>query len=252
MKIIGSIQARVGSTRFPGKVLKEICGKPMLLWQVERIKRSRLLDDIIVATTLNPRDDEIVKLCKKHDIKFFRGSENDVLKRISALIKLFKIDTHVEFLGDSPLPDAHIIDEIIGFYLKYRDKYDYVSNALKITYPPGMDVSVFKGAALITVDRKVPKDEPLREHLSLHIIRDKRYKKYNLEAPDYHRFPDISLEVDTPEDFKLISNIVNYFTNRGEDYFSLTQILGYLKQNKDLLEINKGIPRRWKKFKEGQ
>ena len=87
----------MGSSRLPAKVLKDICGKPMLLWQVERIKRSRLLDDVIVATTTSQIDDEIVEFCKKYKINYFRGSEDDVLNRVASLIRAYKIGLHVEF-----------------------------------------------------------------------------------------------------------------------------------------------------------
>ena len=85
MKIVASIQARLGSSRLPGKVLKEINGKPILYWHIDRIKKSRLIDDIIVATTNNPKDDKIVEFCEKYNFKYFRGSENDVLDRIIEL-----------------------------------------------------------------------------------------------------------------------------------------------------------------------
>ena len=116
MKIVASIQARMGSSRLPGKVLKDICGKPMLLWHLERIKRSRLLDDVIIATTTSEKDDELISFCNQHSVSYFRGSENDVLKRVSALINHHEIDIHIELCGDSPLTDPQIIDEFVGFY----------------------------------------------------------------------------------------------------------------------------------------
>lgn len=249
MKIIGTIQARLGSSRLPGKVLKEIAGKPLLLWHIERLKRSRLLDDVIVATTINPQDDDIVKLCKAHNIKYFRGSEEDLLNRIVSAIEEFKIDIHVEFFGDSPLTDAHIIDEVIGFYLKNKDIYDYVSNLLKTTYPPGQEVVVYRGSALVEVDRIVLPNDPLREHVSLNIVRNSKYKVFNLEAPPWYNYPEIYLEVDEQEDFELISNIVKYFLSQGQEYFSLAQILDYLNKNKELININNKIHRRWKEFR---
>ena len=127
MKIVASIQARLGSTRLPGKVLKDINGKPMLLRHVERLRRSRLLDDVIVATTTNPHDDKIVEFCINNNIAFYRGSEDDVLDRISSMIEERGIDVHVECFGDSPLTDPHIVDEIIGYYLKYQANIDFVS-----------------------------------------------------------------------------------------------------------------------------
>jgi len=251
LRIIGSIQARMGSTRLPGKVLKEISGKPMLLQQIERIKKSRLLDDIVVATTTSSSDDEIVSLCYNHNIKYFRGSENDVLNRIASLIKKFKVDVHVEFFGDSPLPDPQIVDEFIGYYLKYKNVYDFVSNSLKTTYPPGQEVIVYNGKALIKADEFVLRNDPLREHVSIHITQNKhKYRICNLEAPSHYYHPDIYLEVDTCEDFELISRIFKHFNSIGKDYFSLAEILDYLDQNEALKKINQKVVRRWKRFRE--
>ena len=251
MKIIGSIQARMGASRLPGKVLKEICKKPILLWHIERIKRSRLLDDIVVATTTNPDDDKIVSFCKKQNIKYFRGSEDDVLSRIANLIREFNIDIHVEFFGDSPLTDPHIIDEVVGFFLKNNDKYDYVSNSMKTTYPPGQEVAAFRGTALLEIDEFIKKDDPLREHVSIHFKQNRdKFNVFNLEAPAYYHYPEVYLEVDTQEDLKMISKIITHFTNSDYEHFSLAQILDYLSQNPEVVKINRHIERRWKEFRE--
>ena len=125
MDIVASIQARMGSTRLPGKVLKDISGKPMLLWHVERLRRSRLIDNVIVATSTAEADDEIELFCKNHSILCFRGSENNVLNRIANLIRKYNIITHVEFCGDSPLIDPQIVDEFIGYFSYYNTKKKY-------------------------------------------------------------------------------------------------------------------------------
>lgn len=250
MSIIGSIQARMGSTRLPGKVLKKIEGKPLLLWQIERIRRSRLLDNVIVATTTNQRDDVIADLCRQNDIDYFRGSENDVLDRIAQLIETYNIDTHVEFFGDSPLIDPHIIDEIIGFYLKHCPMYDFVSNSIKTTYPPGQEVLIYKGNLLRKVNASVLPDSPDREHTSVSITQHpEKYKLFNIKAPYYYHYPEIYLEVDTIEDFEVISNIIAYFVKKKHFHFSLAQILDYLDKNKKLTESNKNVERRWKEFR---
>ena len=115
MKITATIQARMGSTRLPGKVLKDIGGKPMLQRQIERIKHSRLIDEIIIATTSSVKDEPIVALSEKLGVKVFRGSEEDVLGRIVGLLRVHQVELHVELIGDSPFSDAQIIDEVIGF-----------------------------------------------------------------------------------------------------------------------------------------
>ena len=250
MNITASIQARMSSSRFPGKVLKEICGKPMLLWHIERLKTSKVLDDVIVATTFNPADDPIVEFCRKHKVKYYRGSENDVLNRIASLIREFKVDVHVEFFGDSPLTDPQIIDEIVGFYLKHKEQYDFVSNSIKTTYPPGQEVLVYRGSALVEADGFVDKNDPLREHVSIHITQHKeKFRVYNMEAPSRYHYPEIYLEVDTPIDFELIANIITHFKNKGQENFSLAEILDYLAHHEDLAKMNSHITRRWKQFR---
>lgn len=251
MNVVATIQARVGSTRLPGKVLKKINDKPMLLYQIERVRRSRLLDDIVVATSTNPLDNAIVELCRNNGVRCFRGSENDVLSRIASAIQEFNIDIHVELFGDCPLPDAHLIDEVIGYYLKFRNTYDYVSNSIKTTYPPGQEVAVYRGSALLEADAVVSKSDPLREHCSLNITRlNDRFRICNLEAPPYYHYPDIYLEVDTPEDLEFISLVIDNFARAGYGYFSLAQILDFINRNKELTDINNKVDRRWKEFRE--
>ena len=162
MKVTATIQARMGSSRLPGKVLMDICGKPMLLWQVERIRRARLVDEIIIATTLSESDNEIETFCKINNIRFFRGSENDVLGRIACLISERNIDIHLECYGDSPFIDPQIIDESIGFYLKKNIPNGYFSSSLETTYPPGMEVTIYRGNMLTEVNNLIPKNDPLR------------------------------------------------------------------------------------------
>ena len=250
MKTIASVQARVGSERLPGKVLKNINGKPLLWYLIQRIRQSRLLDDVIVATTENQIDDQIVKFCETYGVNFYRGSENDVLDRISSMIKEKSIDVHVEFFGDSPLIDPHIIDEVIGYYFKYKDNYDFVTNSLKITYPPGQEVSVYRGECLVEANEFTPLNDPLREHVNIHITKyPDKFKIKNLEAPRYYHYPNIYLEVDTPEDFEMISTIINHFVNIGNINFTLAQILNYLSINNSLAETNNKVIRKWKEFK---
>ena len=226
MKIVASIQARMGSSRLPGKVLKDLCGKPMLLWHVERVKRSRLLDDVIVATTTSEKDDEIELFCEQHAILCYRGSEDDVLNRIASLIRHHHIDVHVEFCGDSPLTDPQIIDEFVGYYLKHQHSYDYVSNAIKTTYPPGQEVIVYRGGVLSELDQSLSTDDPMREHVGYNIIRfPDRYRLASLEAPDWFYEPEAYLEVDTLTDLEMMRQLIGYFTEKGVEHFTLSQIL---------------------------
>jgi spore coat polysaccharide biosynthesis protein SpsF len=249
MKIAATIQARMGSTRLPGKVLKRIVGRPMLAWQIERIQQSRLIDEIIVATTTEPPDDAIAALARDLGVAVFRGSEHDVVSRVVGALKAFAVDLHVEFMGDNPMPDALLVDAIIGYYLKHADKYDYVSNALTTTYPPGAEVFVYPAAVLYDAESKIT-EAALREHVGLHIYRyPERYRLCNLEAPPWYRYPDMHLEVDTQEDFEVISAIFEHFSPHHPG-FSLSQVIEFMTANPQLLKANQEVERRWKTFRQ--
>jgi spore coat polysaccharide biosynthesis protein SpsF len=250
MKIAASIQARLGSTRLPGKVLKSINGKPMLLHHIERLRRSRLVDDVIVATTTNKKDDAIVDFCNQYGVYYYRGSEDDVLDRIASMLEEKKVDIHVECFGDSPLTDPHIVDEVVGYYLKNNDSFDFVSNSLSTSYPPGQEVIVYDAQCLIEANQRILKSEPLREHVSIHLTQyPELYRLKNLEAPSYYNYPDIFLEVDTEEDFRMISEVFDHFFRKKLEHFSLAQILDFLLSNNDLININNKVERRWKEFR---
>ncbi len=250
MKITATVQARMGSSRLPGKVLKLIGGKPMLQRQIERIKRSRLIDEIVVATTNSHNDDPIVDLARQLQVNIFRGSEDNVLGRIAGLLKEYHVDLHVELIGDSPFSDPQIIDEIIGFYLKYQDCYDYVSNGTKVSYPSGMEVNVYPASVLLEANSLVAPDDPLREHVDIHISKNKRFRTACLEAPPHFYNPDIYLEVDTEKDFQMVSAVFEHFDKSGKEHFSLSQILDFLADRPELVMHNQNEERRWRIFKE--
>ena len=251
MNITASIQARLGSTRLPGKVLKDICGKPMLQWQVERLQRSRLLDAVIVATTTNPSDDVIETFCRERGIDYYRGSEEDVLGRIASLVREREIDLHVECFGDSPLIDPQVVDEFIGYYFKYKDSVDFVSSALKTTYPPGLEVALYSGEVMLQTDAAVAVDDPLREHAGYNITRfPERFRLASLEAPSYCHCPDIYLEVDVREDLEVMRALVGHFVERGQEHFTLSQILDMVLTYPEKFEHNSRVERRWKALRE--
>jgi len=250
MKIIATIQARMGSTRLPGKVLKDICGKPMLLWQVERIKKSRLIDDVIIATTISSKDDEIVQFSIENNIQYYRGSEDDVLNRVASLIRKFGIDLHVEFCGDSPLPDPQLIDEFIGYYLKNQHSFDYISSSMETTYPPGQEITIYRGNTLIELNDFLGKDDLLREHVGYNITRfPEQYRLASMKAPEWYYQPEAYLEVDTSKDLEMMRKLVGYFMEKGIEHFTLSQILDLLRFQPELIDINGKENRRWKEFR---
>ncbi|MBF0244136.1 MAG: glycosyltransferase family protein [Planctomycetes bacterium] len=250
MRIVATVQARMSSERLPGKVLIPINGRCILERQLERIKRSRLIDEVVVATTTNPADGAIVELCNKMGVKIFRGSEEDVLGRIAATLKAFAVELHVEMIGDSPFSDPHIIDEVIGYYLKHQGELDYVSNGTKLTYPSGMEVNVYPARVLLEVESQIAREDPLREHVDVHLNKNPCLRKVCLEAPERYRRQGIFLEVDTEKDFEMVSRLFKHFDDAGKAHFSLAQILDVLDAYPEIIAINQKEERRWWQFKE--
>lgn len=248
--IIATIQARMGSTRLPGKVLKEVLGKPMLLYQIERIKKSILIDDIIIATTVSENDYPIVEFAEKYGIKYYRGSETDVFGRIVQTLKKYRVDVHVEFMGDNPIPDPLLVDSVIGFYIKHYPEYDYVSNAIKTTFPPGFEVFVYKSDVLFKSEQYIV-DPNLREHVGLHIYKKPDvFKIYNIEADSsIKKYSDYHFEVDTEEDFEVIEAVIkNYYPENPS--FSIMQAVEFMNKNPQLSAKNKNIHRHWEKYRD--
>lgn len=232
------IQARMTSTRLPGKVLKPVLGKPLLLYQLERLKRVKLQDEIIVATTTNREDEPIVEFCDKQLIPYFRGSEEDVLSRYFEAAKEYGVDVIVRITSDCPLIDPQVIDEIITYYSHPQKKNDYVSNTLQRTYPRGMDTEVFSFEVLKEV-HKIATELPDREHVTPFIYRHPQiFRVANVtyhEDQSKHRWT-----VDTPEDFELIKRILeNLYPQKPT--FLLQDCLTVIKENPDWQELNAHI-----------
>ena len=232
-KIMASIEARMTSSRLPGKVLMEsLPGVSMLEYMINRVKKSNNIDDIIVATTINKEDDPIVELCKKLKVKFFRGSEDDVLLRVLNAHKHFKSDIIVELTGDCPLIDYKLIDKIIDVY--NNNNYDYVSNSHVRSYPDGFDVQVFSTKLLGEVSL-LTKDSYDRENVSSFIYRSDHYKTFAVIAEQNLFWPELRVTLDDKGDYLLIKNIIE---NIGIDY-RVNDVVKYLRNNINLLDLNK-------------
>lgn len=221
------VQARMGSTRLPGKVLQDIAGRPMLSYQMERLRRVKRAERIVVATTDQPADDAVERFCQKEKIACVRGSEHDVLARYHLAIERFPADVVVRITADCPLIDPAIVDEAIAAY-----EPDYVSNMLETTYPYGMAVEVFSAQALREAHREA-KDPAEREHVTPFIYRHpERYRLRSLTmAPNlsHHRWT-----VDTPEDFELVSRLLKTL----KPHFTLQDVLAVLDEHPDWCAIN--------------
>src|SRR3989338_7348983 len=145
------IEARMGSTRLPGKTLLPIVGKPAIGLLIERLRIAKKINEIILATTINPEDDAIEKFCNENNTKCFRGSSEDVLNRVYSAAKIYDADIIVEVTGDCPLLDPWLIDECIDIFL--MEDYDYLSNFIEQSYPPGIDVQIFTFKVLERLNR---------------------------------------------------------------------------------------------------
>jgi len=236
-KIVASIEARMTSSRLPGKVLMQaINGMSMLEFMIQRVKKSQLIDQIIVATTINDTDDPIFNICQKLSINCYRGSEDDVLLRVLNAHKSVNSQIIVELTGDCPLIDPEIIDKVINIYL--NNNFDYVSNSHIRSFPDGVDVQVFSFDILkeISIKTKEPYD---RENVSSYIYRSGEYSLEAITAGKELFWPELRITLDDKGDYYLIKKIIEYFYANKKFEFSLKDIVNYLKENKQLLELNK-------------
>ena len=164
----------MGSTRLPGKVLMELEGKPLLQRVVERVKRAKKIDEIIIATTKNKEDKKLTEFAEKLKVKSYAGSEDDVLDRYYQAAKKFGAENIVRITSDCPLIDPEIVDDIISYYL--NNDFDYVSNTISPTYPDGLDTEVFSFKALERAWKEAKKGFE-REHVTPYINRHPEIRK---------------------------------------------------------------------------
>lgn len=232
------IQARMGSTRLPAKVMKEIKGKTVLSHVIERVRQSKMLDDIIIATTTLDRDGLIENEAIKCGAKVFRGSEDDVLSRYYYTAKENNIDVVVRITSDCPLIDPHVVDEITNFYL--AGNYDLVTNAgsdlSQRTYPRGLDTEIFSFAALEEAFIN-SREKYQREHVTPYIYENSNKIYYYKNVTDYSRH---RWTLDTEEDFELINKIYEKLYKGCHDFY-LNDIIELFNREPDLFEINAHI-----------
>jgi len=229
-------------------MLKKIGGKPMLGFLLERLGRATKIDKIIIATSIQPENDAIEAFCLEQKVSCFRGSEDDVLSRLLGAARFHNAEVGVVVFGDGPLIDPTIVDHLVSIYQDADGEYDFVGNDLVSTYPPGMEAEVFSVAAL--EDANTRTDDPaIREHGTLYIRQNPdHYRVLNVEAPDELRRPELEIEVDTSEDFEVITRIIDYF--EGRTNFSLEEIIQFLDKTPAVADMNREVPRRWKQFRE--
>jgi len=234
--IAAIVQARMGSTRLPGKVLMELCARPLLGHVVDRLHYSKRLEEIIVATSTSPQDDRVESFCKQEDILCHRGSEEDVLDRYYGAAKYYRADPVVRVTADCPLIDPVVVDETIDAFL--RERCDYASNTIDRTYPDGLDAEVFSIKALEKAWHEASLASE-REHVTPYIWkRPDQFRIYQVKAK--RNLSSLRWTVDEPEDMDFAKKIYRYLY-RPERIFLMDDVLRLLEENPEFQQINQGF-----------
>jgi spore coat polysaccharide biosynthesis protein SpsF len=231
------IQARMTSTRLPGKVLLPLCGKTVLEIIIDRLKKYKR--NIIIATTNDGTEIPIVEICKRENIKYYRGSTNNVLERyyLSAIkFNAHESDIVVRITSDCPLIDVDLLDNCIKMY--NSQEYDYVSNRLNRTIPIGLDVEVFS-FKLLKYMHKNAKEEFEKEHVTTYIYLTKK-NKYKLgSCEEYDNNSQYRLALDEHDDYKAIKEVYKKFDNKID--FSYDELIRLLTNNQYIMDINSSV-----------
>lgn len=233
-KVVAIVQARMGSTRLPGKVLRDVQGHPMLWYVVQRARGAETVDEVVVATTTEPADEVIVDFCREHRIGCFRGSEDDVLDRYYQAARQHGAKIVVRITSDCPLIDPEIVDKTVQAFLDRPP--DYASNTMVRTYPRGLDTEVMSFRALELAWRQA-RQPYQRSHVTPYIY----------ENPGQFRILSVTGEVDhsacrwtvdTPEDLEFVRAV--YARMDGEE-FLWSDVLRLIEREPELAEINRSV-----------
>lgn len=236
MKIVASIEARMGSSRLPGKVLMDIHGKPALARLVDRLRQCRRIDDIVVATSAGQGDDVIEAWAQDYDVPVYRGSEDDVLQRVVDAHRYMGSDIVVEITGDCPLMDPDTVDLAVETFL--ANDCDVAANVRVPSYPQGTDVQVFSAKDLEKVAATID-DLAVREHVSLYFYENPSlYRIVHMLAPRSGQAPDLRLQLDYPEDLEFIRRVYERLEPAHGPYFSTGAILDLVAADPALAAIN--------------
>jgi spore coat polysaccharide biosynthesis protein SpsF len=230
VNVVSIVQARMGSSRLPGKTLANLCGSPVLLHVIERLKKCNYIDTIVVATTINSEDDEIEFFCKKNNVECFRGSSSDVLSRYALCAKKYNASSVVRITSDNPLIDSKIIDHVINLFLK--GGFDYVANNIIKTFPHGFDVEVFSNEALQISDKESTTFRD-REHVTQYIRTSiDKFVINNIKSEK--NYSDIRITLDEQEDYNLIEHLIYTYGSNIE----FSDIVRIFDNNPNLKKIN--------------
>lgn len=241
MKVVAIIQARMSSERLPGKVLKSLHGHSVLKWVVSRVKCSRLISQVVVATTKGVADDNIVEACHELGVDVYRGSEEDVLGRFYEAASMYDADVIVRICSDCPLIDATVIDAMLEGYISLNKttRLDYLSNTITRTFPRGLDAEIFSYSALKRAF-ELAKQPFEREHVTPFIYLNpdmfslEQYKVANSNA-------ELRWTLDTEEDFAFLQSAIGLCSNPDKLTITTDELISCLQNNAALIEINAHI-----------
>ena len=235
-RIVAIVQARMGSTRFPNKVMQPICGTPMIGLLLERLSRARSIDQIVLATSSDPRNEPLVQYVGNMGFDVYRGSEDDVLDRYYQAAKRARADVVVRITGDCPLIDPELVDAVIELF--EEKGVDYASNTMPPTYPDGLDIEAFTFKALEIAWSRAT-DPCLREHVTPYVRESRQFARTNLTNET-----DCSKErwtVDEPEDFEVIRRVFEHFSPRRD--FTWVEALALRQEHPELFAANRHLIR---------
>ena len=228
-KVTAILQARMNSSRFPGKVLADLNGLPMIVRQIQRIKLSKEISNLIVAISEDPSDDELAEKLLGFNYEIYRGSQVDVFSRFYNIVEMENSSSFVRLTADCPLVMPSIIDQVIRSF--NRGSFDYMSNTIRPTYPDGLDVEVFTRSAFFRLAEMMLSDEE-REHVTLGFKnKPHQFKIENFEGSSNNS--DLRWTVDYLEDLEFIRKIYSKFRG-SEATFELRDVLDFLNSNPGL------------------
>ncbi len=244
LEAVAIIQARMGSTRLPGKVLADICGKPLLERLIQRVRATPGISRVVVATTTESADDVLANWCVAHEVPVYRGSVDDVLDRFWQCAQLHPAEFIVRVTADDPLKDPEVISQALALCAS-SPEVDYASNTLQPTYPEGLDIEVVRFRTLERAAREstLPSE---REHVMPYVW--KHPDRFVLR--DFRMKPDLShwrWTVDKPADLELVRRIFTHFSD--QPLVGHQAVIAWLNENPELLEINAGTIRHEGYFK---
>ncbi len=244
MKIIATIECRLSSRRLPAKLILPLGNETVIEFLIKRLKKIKLIDEIVLATTKKKIDDKLIRVAKKNQIKTFRGSENNVLKRIYTAAKKFRADAIVQVSGDSPLTDINLITRWIKIFK--RNNIDIISE-LWGYFPSGITAPIIKVNALKESLKKTRNKSDL-EHVTKFIFSNPKLFKIYLDKPSKKEsYPELNLCIDEKSDYELVNRIIKKNIKKNLNSINL---INYIKKNKNLLKINRKVNRKSKKYHE--